>query len=127
MKKILFGFLVLSLLGLCSARAQADRAETGGLFKVFVEQADGTLVFADAVRGEDGELTVMAAGNCNGGQCTTAGGTTLSCPTSGGPSCTSAESCICHCKKLDDGTWTAVNQCVKRVVADPVDGEPIEH
>jgi hypothetical protein len=45
---------------------------------------------------EGGGMESLFAGECNGGQCA-AGGVALSCPTSGGPTCGSGESCYCTC------------------------------
>lgn len=49
---------------------------------------------------------------CNGGSCLPASSSTsLSCPTSGGPNCTSQQSCLCTCSLGTNGSWAASNQC----------------
>lgn len=50
---------------------------------------------------------------CNGGTCQSSTGTTLSCPTSGGPTCNTDQTCECYCNKHNDGSVSAVNRCVK--------------
>lgn len=52
---------------------------------------------------------------CNGGTCD-AGGSAISCPASGGPSCKSDESCECKCKK-EGKKWTTYNNCKKTTSA----------
>ena len=52
---------------------------------------------------------------CNGGQCKTAGGVTLSCPTSGGPRCVS-QGLRCSCVCIDR---TAANRCFGTAPATP--------
>jgi len=110
-------FILLLVAGMASAQDGEGR-----LFKMFVQDAAGNLSLVDAIMTETGEL-VAAAGVCNGGTCLTSNGVTLTCPASGGPTCAEGEVCSCKCVKNSDNTWSAVNKCVKRLVA--VDEEPI--
>ena len=68
---------------------------------------DGNITFTKVpVAGnflKEGEFELEGA--CNGGQCA-AGGAVLNCPTSGGPTCTSGQSCYCVCS--DGGSH---NEC----------------
>lgn len=50
---------------------------------------------------------------CNGATCTV-NGTTLNCPSSGGPTCATGESCVCTCKDLGQHNYTAYNECKKK-------------
>lgn len=49
---------------------------------------------------------------CNGGSAQCQNGTTLNCPTSGGPTCSQEETCTCLCKRGPNGTYFAHNACV---------------
>lgn len=57
---------------------------------------------------KEGEFE-LEGGACNGGQCSAAG-TPLNCPTSGGPTCTSTETCHCICES-GGGQTTTHNEC----------------
>lgn len=104
---------------LLPARSQA---EPGQLYKLFVQDGQGNLSFVDFIETETGELQA-AAGACNGGTCLTSTGVILDCPDSGGPTCAEGEVCSCRCvKNREDNTWSAVNKCVKKLVA--IDEEP---
>lgn len=94
----------------------------------FLIDETGRLVLSEAVVIEDSayvsasafsgvfneEIEAIAVGACNGGTCRTSDGDTLSCPSSGGPSCNSGQSCVCTCVVNDDGSAFAVNQCIAR-------------
>lgn len=49
---------------------------------------------------------------CNGSSCTV-NGTTLNCPSSGGPTCADGETCKCLCKDLGQHNYITYNACVK--------------
>jgi hypothetical protein len=50
-------------------------------------------------------------GLCNGGSCNpVGGGGALNCPTSGGPTCGSGQSCVCECV-AGGGTTSTHNEC----------------
>ena len=56
---------------------------------------------------KEGEFEIE--GSCNGGQCSAAG-TPLDCPASGGPTCTSGQTCHCVCES-GGGQTTTHNEC----------------
>ena len=85
-----------------------------GLFMVTPEGAIQT--FSLQSLGLDPEATPAPAERvCNGGSvyCTN-GGPTLSCPSSGGPTCTGNQVCTCRCKPSGEptGGLVAFNVCV---------------
>ncbi|MEM8931440.1 MAG: hypothetical protein AAGE94_09710 [Acidobacteriota bacterium] len=78
---------------------QVDADNTRFTEPVFLIDDDGALKLTDAATTADGDIEVRKcfSGPCNGGTCETAGGTVLTCPTTGGPSCSSSEECSCSC------------------------------
>ena len=87
-------------------KIDADRA--GYKEPVFLVDDNGGLSLTSALTRADGSLEVRKclSGPCNGGTCVTAAGVVLSCPATGGPSCSSSEECACDCS-----SGNAVNTC----------------
>jgi len=59
---------------------------------------------------------------CKDGDCQTALGVKLDCPSSGGPECGSKECCQCRCIAAEDGTVSATNVCIKCPTMVDIDG-----
>ncbi|MGB0513907.1 MAG: hypothetical protein ACPGJE_03600, partial [Wenzhouxiangellaceae bacterium] len=128
----LFAVILLSLAAITPLSA------TETTEPAFLIDANGRLVLSEAVVIDDSAyiaasafsgvldtgISPIAVGACNGGTCRTSDGDTLSCPSSGGPSCNSGQSCVCTCRVNDDGSAFAVNRCVPRIRTMPI-GDPV--
>jgi hypothetical protein len=77
---------------------------------VFLD-SQGQLRWAPLEAGSDLLKRTALADPCGGGSCQTSGGMILSCPTSGGPTCTSSQICGCQCGRSSLGGWTSANVC----------------
>lgn len=88
---------------------EVDATEAGFTEPVFLVGDHGAMTLAGATTSADGSIEVRKclSGPCNGGTCVTAAGVTLTCPTTGGPSCSSSETCTCSC-----AGGTAANVCI---------------
>lgn len=78
---------------------------------LFLDQ-DGKLIFSRfVVQGTSAKMEELPAvdGSCNGGQCAAAG-VALSCPASGGPTCSAGQTCSCTCD-AGGGSTSTHNAC----------------
>lgn len=60
------------------------------------------------------EIATTTPQACNGGSTVLTNGTTIiNCPTSGGPTCSDSEACICD-TTVSNGHYVATNKCIKK-------------
>jgi hypothetical protein len=116
--KVLGALVVLVTLAMTAIGA-AQAAEPDNLSQAAADHPQAALCAVDASGNVQAvplaqflAMLAAAAQACNGGSCS-GGGNTLNCPTSGGPTCTAKQICICDCFQNTNGTWSTANACVK--------------
>ena len=93
--------------------SEASRSAPGQVLPFLFFDEQGQLTLSQLPVEGDGWLALFKAGGpCNGGSCLS-GGASVNCPTSGGPTCTTTQSCYCVCEGGGGATSTH-NECRNR-------------